>query len=71
MHEEELIQEHKHKVLPLPTDHCHIKPIELVWSQAKRYYNSSFGLNGFWMEAVTNMWEESQLVCFLWSLATR
>jgi hypothetical protein len=40
----ELIAEHGHKVLHLP-HHCRFNPIELIWSQAKIYYNSRFGMN--------------------------
>jgi hypothetical protein len=56
---DELIAEHGHEVLWLPPYHCHFNPTELVWSQAKRYYNSNIGQNGFEMEAVKKMWEES------------
>jgi hypothetical protein len=56
---DDLIKEHGHKVLRLPPYNCHFNPIELVWSQAKRYYNSNIGRNGFGMEAVKKMWEES------------
>jgi len=37
-----------------------------------QYYKSTIGHDGFVMEAMTNMWEESlQQICFLCSLATR
>jgi hypothetical protein len=49
---DELIEEHGHTILQLSPYHCHFNPIELVWSQAKRYYNSNIGRNGFGMEAI-------------------
>jgi transposase len=61
---EELIEEYGHTVLQLPPYHCHFNSIELVWLQAKRYYNSNIGKNGFGMEAMKKMWEESlEQVC--------
>jgi transposase len=47
-----MIEEHGHKVLWQPPCHCHFNLIELVWSQAKSYYNSNIGQNGFGVEAV-------------------
>jgi hypothetical protein len=53
----ELPEQQGHKVLHIPPYDCHINPSELVWSHAKRYYNSSIGKYGFGMEAVKMMWE--------------
>jgi hypothetical protein len=39
----DLTEEHGYKVLRLPPYQCHFNPIELGWSQAKRYYNSNIG----------------------------
>lgn len=33
---DDLLKEHGHEVLRLPPYHCHLNPIELVWSQVKR-----------------------------------
>lgn len=33
---DELFKSHGHEVLRLPPYHCHLNPIEMVWSQAKR-----------------------------------
>jgi NADH:ubiquinone oxidoreductase subunit 3 (subunit A) len=49
---DELIEERGHKALQQPPYHCHFNPVELVWLQAERYYNSNIGQNGFGMEAV-------------------
>jgi hypothetical protein len=69
---DDLIEEHGHKVLRLPPYHCHFNPIELVWSQAKRYYNSNIGRNGFGKEAVKKMWEESlEQVCSFCPVTTK
>jgi transposase len=48
-----------HLVLRLPHYHCHFNPIELVWSQSKRYYDKNIGRNGYNEEAVLTMWAES------------
>jgi hypothetical protein len=49
-----------------PPYYCHLNPTELVWSQTKRYYNSSIGQYGFGMEAVKKMWEQLlEQVCML------
>jgi hypothetical protein len=54
---DEMIEEHGHNVLWQLPGHCHFNNIELVWSMAKRYYNSNTGRNGFGMEAMKNMWD--------------
>jgi hypothetical protein len=64
---DELIREHGHEVLSLPPYNCHFNPTGLAWSQAKNsaYHNSNMGRNGFGMEAVNKMWEESlKRVCY-------
>jgi hypothetical protein len=69
---DELIEKHGHKVLLLPPYHCHFNSIELVWSQAKRYYSSNIGQSGFWMEAVKKVWEESLVqICSFCSMTTK
>jgi hypothetical protein len=56
---DEMIEAHGYKVLCVLPYHNHFHPTKLIWSQAKRYYNSNFGQNGFGMEAEKKVWEES------------
>jgi transposase len=48
------IEEHGHKVLHIPSYHCHFNTTELVCSQTERYYKykSNTGQNELGMEAV-------------------
>ncbi|KAK7872322.1 hypothetical protein R5R35_002772 [Gryllus longicercus] len=55
---DEMIQEAGHKVLRLPPYHCHYNPIELVWSQCKRYYHRHRGTT-FDHQAVTRKWRQA------------
>jgi hypothetical protein len=51
---------------------CHFNPVELLWSQAKRYYSSNIGQNGFGTEAVKMMWEESlEQACYFCSVTSK
>jgi hypothetical protein len=68
---DKMIQEYGHKVLVYHHIIATSSPFNKS-SSRQRYYNSNINLNGFGIEAVTNMWEESlQQVCFLCSLVTR
>lgn len=57
---DEMAVEHGHRVLRLPPYHCHFNPIELVWSECKRYYDAHIGrIHPVTSEAVLALWNES------------
>lgn len=56
---DELIAAHGHKVLRLPPYHCQYNAIEMVWSQAKRYFDVHIGEHGYGHEKVLSMWDEA------------
>lgn len=56
---DELIEEHRHKVLCVLPCNCHCIPTELVWSQAKGSYNSNVDANCCGMDVVKKIWGES------------
>ncbi|KAF2891984.1 hypothetical protein ILUMI_14189, partial [Ignelater luminosus] len=59
----ELIKRHGHEVLRLAPYHCDFNAIELVWTQAKKYYYDHIGSVGFQDEKVVAMWKEALNHC--------
>lgn len=56
---DELLKERGHDVLRLPPYHCEFNAIELIWAQAKGYYNKHIGRDGNSDENVVSMWCEA------------
>lgn len=44
---DEYLQEHGHDVLRLPPYHCQFNAIELIWAQAKQFYDAHMGEEGY------------------------
>lgn len=59
---DQIIEEAGHEVLRLPPYHCHFNAIEMVWSQAKRYYDKHIIKNKdvlvTWEQALRNVSKE-------------
>lgn len=60
---DELLQENGHEVLRLPPYHCQFNAIELIWANAKGYYNKHIGEDGYSDEKVIQMWERALERC--------
>lgn len=56
---DELALKYGHKVLRLPPYHCQYNPIELVWSDCKRFYDANIGLGPFSVENILNKWQQA------------
>lgn len=52
---DQIIQEAGHEILRLPPYHCHFNAIEMVWSQAKRFYDKHILKN----KNVLDVWEQA------------
>lgn len=60
---DELLRSHGHDLLRLPPYHCEMNAIELIWGEAKKYYNKNIGRDGYGDEQVLNMWNEALSKC--------
>lgn len=56
---DELLQENGHEALRLPPYHCQFNAIEMVWADAKDYYNKHIGEDGYGNDKVLTMWERA------------
>lgn len=60
---DEMLREHGHETLRLPPYHCQFNPIELIWSNCKRYYDKHIGRDGYGDANVIAMWNEAVNQC--------
>ncbi|XP_050316224.1 uncharacterized protein LOC126750614 [Anthonomus grandis grandis] len=58
-----ILQENGHEVLRLPPYHCQFNAIEMIWADAKNFYNTHIGENGHKDENVLDMWKKSLEKC--------
>ncbi|XP_030757761.1 uncharacterized protein LOC115883532 [Sitophilus oryzae] len=57
---DELANEKGHRVLRLPPYHCQYNPIEMVWSECKRYYDAKISaIHPVTSDAVLGLWKEA------------
>ncbi|CAH1983599.1 unnamed protein product [Acanthoscelides obtectus] len=60
---DEYLREHGHEVLRLPPYHCQFNAIELIWAQAKQYYDTHIGEEGYGADKVLGMWQKALENC--------
>jgi len=60
---DELLRQNGHEVLRLPPYHCEFNAIEMIWAEAKSYYNKHIGEDGFGDQKVINTWEKALKKC--------
>ncbi|KAL1487863.1 hypothetical protein ABEB36_015513 [Hypothenemus hampei] len=70
---DEFLQEHGHEVLRLPPYHCQFNAIEMIWANAKGYYNTHIGEDGYGDDKVIALWEKALQKCTpeVWSATVR
>lgn len=56
---DEIIREHGHEVLRLPPYHCDFNAIEMVWAEAKDFYNKHIGAEGHCEQEVKELWRKA------------
>lgn len=60
---DEYLREHGHDVLRLPPYHCQFNAIEMIWAQAKQFYDKHIGEEGYGDDKVLSMWQKSLDIC--------
>lgn len=60
---DEYLQENGHEVLRLPPYHCQFNAIEMIWADAKGFYNKHIGEDGYGDDKVLAMWERALGKC--------
>ncbi|KAJ8953374.1 hypothetical protein NQ318_023491 [Aromia moschata] len=60
---DECLQRNGHEVLRLPPYHCQFNGIEMIWANAKNFYNAHIGEDGYGDDKVLAMWEKSLQNC--------
>ncbi|KAJ8941028.1 hypothetical protein NQ318_004185 [Aromia moschata] len=60
---DECLQRNGHEVLRLPPYHCQFNGIEMIWANAKNFYNAHIGEDGYGDDKVLAMWEKSLQKC--------